>query len=78
MVVGIIVYFLNWWTSIEGMVVILFVFITAPIGSHMISRVAHAMGVEKNKTTIIDELEQDMKVEKDEKPTPAGKKPIKL
>lgn len=78
MMVGIIVYFLNWWTSIEGVVVILFVFITAPIGSHMISKVAHNMGVGKHKSTITDEMEQDMNVEKDKKPTSAGKKNIKL
>ncbi len=78
MMVGIIVYFLNWWTSIEGVVVILFVFITAPIGSHMISKVAHKMGVEKYKATITDEMEQEMNVEKENKPTSAGKKNIKL
>jgi len=78
MVVGIIVYFFNWWTSIEGLVVILFVFITTPIGSHMISSVAHSMGVEKAKATIIDEMEQGSNVEKEKQPTQTGKKTIGL
>jgi multicomponent Na+:H+ antiporter subunit G len=78
MVIGIIVYFFNLWTSIEGVIVIVFVFITAPIGSHMISSVAHDMGVDKDKTTIVDEMEQDMNPEMEKKPTPAEKKSVRL
>lgn len=59
MVMAVIVYFFKFWTSIEGLIIILFVFLTTPIGSHMISRVAHSMGVEKDKNTMIDELEDD-------------------
>jgi multicomponent Na+:H+ antiporter subunit G len=59
MVLGIIVYFFELWASVEGIIVILFVFITTPLASHMISRVGHSMGVKKDAHTKIDELEKD-------------------
>ncbi len=61
MVIGIIVFFFDFRSTFEGLVIILFVFLTTPIGSHMISRVAHSMGVEKDKNTVIDELDEDTK-----------------
>jgi multicomponent Na+:H+ antiporter subunit G len=59
MALGIIVYFFELWASVEGLIVILFVFITTPIASHMISRVAHTMGVKKTESTIVDEMDAD-------------------
>ncbi len=59
MVIGIVIYFFEIWASVGGLIVILFVFITAPLGSHMISRVGHLMGVKKDENTSIDELEED-------------------
>jgi len=61
MVIGIIVFFFDFRATFEGLVIILFVFLTTPIGSHMISRVAHSMGVEKDKNTVIDELDEETK-----------------
>lgn len=59
MVIGIIVYFFELWASVEGLIVILFVFITTPLASHMISKAGHSMGVKKDARTKVDELEED-------------------
>jgi multicomponent Na+:H+ antiporter subunit G len=59
MAMGVLVYFFELWASVEGVIVILFVFITTPVASHMISRVAHTMGVKKTESTIIDEMDTD-------------------
>lgn len=73
MVMAVIVYFFKFWTSIEGLIIILFIFLTTPIGSHMISRVAHSMGVEKDKNTMIDELEDDSLVKEKKAGSVGGK-----
>lgn len=74
MVMAIIVYFFRFWTSIEGLLIILFIFMTTPIGSHMISRAAHAMGVEKDENTIVDELEDKITSGNKDISRPAGNK----
>lgn len=66
MAMGIIIYFFELWASVEGLIVILFVFITTPIASHMISRVAHTMGVKKTESTFIDEMDADEKKSSDD------------
>lgn len=77
MVIGIIVYFFNFRSSFEGLVIIIFVFLTTPIGSHMISRVAHSMGVDKDKNTVIDELDNDLKPAQKKFPDAVEKTPGK-
>ena len=77
MVIGIIVYFFNFRASSEGLIIIIFVFLTTPIGSHMISRVAHSMGVEKDKNTVIDELDGEMNPTQKKSPDSAGEIPEK-
>lgn len=56
MVIALIFYFQNFWLSIEGLLIMIFIFMTAPIGAHALSRAAHAMHIEKSKRTQIDQL----------------------
>jgi multicomponent Na+:H+ antiporter subunit G len=56
MITGVVIYFASWWILAEGLLIILFIFMTAPIGSHVLARVAHMMHVKKCKETFIDEL----------------------
>lgn len=70
MVIGLIVYFGEWWPSIEGILIILFLFITIPIGSHMIARVAYLMKVSKSEKNHTDELTGPETIKK---PTESGK-----
>ena len=65
MVLAVIIYFAKWWPAIEAVLILVFIFITIPVGSHMISRVAHLMMFKKSDRTVMDEMTE----------TPAGNKP---
>lgn len=56
MVLGIIVNFQDFWLSVKGLLIIVFIFMTTPIGAHMLSRVAHLMGVNQSEDASIDEF----------------------
>lgn len=56
LVLGMIIYFFEFWMAVKGVLIILFIFMTTPVGSHMLSRAAHMMNVQKSKETIVDEL----------------------
>jgi len=59
MVVALILHFGGVWLTIEGVLIVLFIFITTPIGSHTIARTAHQMGIKQSKKTCIDELPRE-------------------
>jgi len=54
---AIMLYFRTPWLIIEGTLIILFIFMTAPVGAHVLAQVAHMMKSKKHEKTIIDELE---------------------
>jgi len=56
MVMGVIVYFQDFWLSVKALLIILFIFVTTPIGAHMLSRVAHLMNVDQSEKTQVDEF----------------------
>jgi multicomponent Na+:H+ antiporter subunit G len=43
---------------VESIMIVFFLFLTAPVGSHMIARVAHMMQVKQWDGTLIDELQE--------------------
>ncbi len=43
---------------LKSLAIIFFIFITVPAGSHAISRAAHLRGVELDKSSVVDELEE--------------------
>ena len=57
MLVAVSIHFPVAYVIIEAALVIIFIFITAPVASHMIGRIAHLLKVPKWEKTIIDELE---------------------
>ncbi|MFP4469352.1 MAG: monovalent cation/H(+) antiporter subunit G [Bacteroidales bacterium] len=65
MVLAVPVHFLEWWPAVEAVFILLIIFITLPIGSHMIAQAAHLMNVTKSKRTFIDQMEA----------TPEGNRP---
>ena len=67
MVIGLMFYFQNFWLGIEGLLIMVFIFMTAPIGAHALSRAAHLMGIQKSKRMQIDQLETSTQAK------PAGK-----
>lgn len=54
--VGAAIHFLQIQAIIESLLTLLFIYITAPIASHLIARAAYMQNVELSKSTIVDEL----------------------
>lgn len=54
--IGVMFHFQKWTVTIEGILTILFIYITAPIASHLLARAAYFRGIKLAKMTIIDEL----------------------
>lgn len=63
MVLGIIIYFLDFWLSVKGLLIILFIFMTTPIGAHMLSRVSHMLNIRQS-----DEMKTDEFPDPDQSP----------
>lgn len=57
LLIGVMIYFNDFYTSSRSLAILLFVFLTAPIGAHLIGRVAYIMGVPLWKNNRIDQLE---------------------
>ncbi len=56
--IGVVFYFQKWSVTIEALLTILFIFITAPIASHLLARAAYFRGIKLAKITITDELKE--------------------
>lgn len=57
MLVGVIVNFGDFYTTTRSIAILLFVFLTAPIGAHLIGRAAYITGVPLWKNNLIDQLQ---------------------
>ena len=58
----------QWIVGIEAFMVVIFVIFTAPIGTHMIARVAHRMNVPQGDDYIMDELQDKSEQKENEEP----------
>lgn len=52
-----VVYFSDGWTVGQSLLIIIFIFLTAPVGSHMIGRAAYLLKVPLWEQTAVDELQ---------------------
>lgn len=59
MLLGVAVYFRDWWVGLEVLLVIVFIFLTAPVAGHMISRAAYLLKTPMWEGTVLDEWKQD-------------------
>jgi multicomponent Na+:H+ antiporter subunit G len=57
LIVGVALHFDSALTALEAALVILFIFLTAPIASHLLARSAYFLGATKSRANTIDELE---------------------
>lgn len=57
MLVGVIIHFGDFYTTTRSIAILLFVFLTAPIGAHLIGRAAYITGVPLWKNTKMDQLD---------------------
>lgn len=58
MLTAVFIWHPQWIVGIEAFMVVLFVIFTAPIGTHMLARVAHKMKVPTGEGYIMDEMAQ--------------------
>jgi len=56
--IGVMFYFEKWSVTIEAILTILFIYITAPIASHLLARAAYLRGIKLAKITVTDELKE--------------------
>ena len=68
------VYFSSLYTTLISILVIVIIFLTAPVASHLISRVAHYTGTQKWSKTLVDELESESIIPEESEKT-GGKEP---
>lgn len=62
-------FFSDLYTTIISLMIVVFIFLTAPVASHIISRVAHLLNTEIWNKTSIDELANDTDISRKKKPT---------
>jgi multicomponent Na+:H+ antiporter subunit G len=55
---AILLYYRTPWLFVEGFLIILFIFMTAPVGAHVLAQVAHMMKSKQYDKTVVDELEE--------------------
>ncbi|MBX3708551.1 MAG: monovalent cation/H(+) antiporter subunit G [Gammaproteobacteria bacterium] len=54
--IGITFYFRKWNVTMESLLTIFFIYMTAPIASHLLARAAYFRGIKLAKITVVDEL----------------------
>lgn len=52
-----VIYFNDSWTIAQALIIIIFIFLTAPISAHMIGRVAYLLKVPLWEKNVVDEME---------------------
>lgn len=56
MFIGVALFFVDVWVAVEALLVIVFIFLTAPVAGHMIGRAAHTLRTPMAEETVMDEL----------------------
>ncbi len=54
---GFVIYYFSWYNLVESLLIVGFVFITAPIAAHMVGRAGYLLNVPLYEGTIADELQ---------------------
>lgn len=61
MLVAATIHFQTWYVLIESLLIIIFIFLTTPVATHMIGHVAHLLNIPLWKNTHTDELKKSQK-----------------
>lgn len=62
-------FFADFYTAAISLMIVIFIFLTAPVASHIISRVAHLLNTEIWSKTSIDELANDTGINRKKLPS---------
>jgi len=57
--IGVIIAFPTWGVVLKGILIIAFIFLTNPLGAHMISKAGHLLGTKKWGRYVRDDLENN-------------------
>ncbi len=64
LLIAVLVHFHQLGETTHALLVVAFLFLTAPVAAHMICRAAYFVGVPKWEGTVVDELEERLKADK--------------
>jgi len=56
MLLATVLYFKSWFVAVEAILIIVFIFLTTPVASHMISRIAYLLKIPLWEKSTVDEL----------------------
>ena len=62
--VGVAIHFTVLGTVLKALLALLFLFLTAPVGAHLIARAAYRTGIELSSATWVDHLNDDLRSQK--------------
>jgi multicomponent Na+:H+ antiporter subunit G len=71
--VAAVTFFADFYTTAISLMIVVFIFLTAPVASHIISRVAHLLNTEIWSKTTIDELASDSDIARKNLPSGLSK-----
>jgi multicomponent Na+:H+ antiporter subunit G len=71
--VAAVAFFADFYTTTISLMIVVFIFLTAPVASHIISRVAHLLNTEIWSKTTIDELASDSDISRKDLPSGLSK-----
>jgi multicomponent Na+:H+ antiporter subunit G len=69
LLIAAVFFFADLYTTAISLMIVIFIFFTAPVASHIISRVAHLLNTEIWSKTSIDELANDISISKKNLPS---------
>ncbi|MDX9760044.1 MAG: monovalent cation/H(+) antiporter subunit G [Bacteroidota bacterium] len=61
MLAGVAFYHRDAWVTVEALLIVIFIFLTAPIAAHAIGRAAHALRTPMTEETVMDDLADDQR-----------------
>lgn len=56
MLLAFTLHYFSWFTAVQAIFIILFIFVTAPIGAHMLGRAAYLLKIRLCRETMADEM----------------------
>jgi multicomponent Na+:H+ antiporter subunit G len=57
--IGVLITFPTWSVLLKGLLIIAFIFLTSPLGAHMISKAGYLLGIKKWDRYVRDDLNRD-------------------
>lgn len=56
--IGVVIHFFSWLVLLKSFLIVIFIFLTAPVSAHILSRAGYVSGANVWKETVEDEMQQ--------------------